>query len=137
MAMPMAMPVGVIAKTRSYKVSDYAIGGAYRVYLSQTQGLSPGLTLHHLPSGYSAAIREITDEGVVALARPIPDNGRDDGDELHTVDLLTEHDEMLQGTTDVWRTGAQLFGEEAFAKLLSHSGLGTDKCLKTALQETF
>ena len=58
---PLASPVGAIARSQAYTVTDTLIlQGALHFEVQDPAGLAEGIVLHHWESGFSSRIKEVS-----------------------------------------------------------------------------
>ena len=70
---PLASPVGAIARTQAYTVTDTMIlQGALHFEVQDPAGLAEGIVLHHWESGFSSRIKEVNGNTVL-LERAVPE----------------------------------------------------------------
>ena len=100
---PLASPVGAIARTQAYTVTDTMIlQGALHFEVQHPAGPAEGIVLHHWESGFSSRIK-IVNGNTVRLERAVPE-GIDGPCQFSTMELLVEPEAMLVETTKAWRT---------------------------------
>ena len=70
---PLANPVGAIAKSQAYTITDTLIlQGALHFEVQDPAGLAEGIVLHHWESGFSSRIKEVNGN-MVRLERAVPE----------------------------------------------------------------